>query len=83
MAVSSAQPSPSEQDSLFGSSRRTSAQGDVPVTTHAPHRIDGDELLIVPSMDMDHEPREKELQRNRDRFEVELEVRPVCRQRLI
>ena len=85
MADTSAQPSPSEQDSLFGSSRRTSAQGDATITADAPQKHCEDVgSMIVPSEDMDHEPNEIELQRNRDRFEVELEACPwQTRQRLI
>ncbi|GHJ86448.1 hypothetical protein NliqN6_2850 [Naganishia liquefaciens] len=74
MADTSAQPSPSEQDSLFGFSRRTSAQGDATITADAPQKHFEDVgSMIVPSEDMDHEPNEIELQRNTDRFEVELE----------
>jgi hypothetical protein len=76
MADPSPQDTPSEQDSLFGSSRRTSTQADVQAPSQgAADRSGLAESMIVAPEDIDHEPTEKELQRNRDRFEVELEVR--------
>ncbi|KAJ9122735.1 hypothetical protein QFC24_004164 [Naganishia onofrii] len=68
--------SPSDQDSLFGSSRRTSAQGNelnpisgMPVALMDPMKP----ILPAGSKDADEEPTEEELSRNKDRFEIELE----------
>lgn len=84
MADASPQDSPSAQDSLFGSSRRTSAQTDGPgVANSEPRPVDVvmQPITAVLAKEDDREPTEEELKRNRDRFEVELEVGslwPLC-----
>lgn len=81
MADPSPQDSPLEQDSLFGSSRRTSAQADGPPIADIAPKVFADAtepLLAVSAPEDDHEPTEDELKRNRDRFEVELEVSEMC-----
>lgn len=77
MIDTSPRESPSGQDSLFGSSRRTSAQTDGPATADATPKVTVDvtePLLTISAKGDDREPTEDELKRNRDRFEVELEV---------
>lgn len=77
MADTSPRDSPTEQDSLFGSSRRTSAQTDGPAVADLTQNVtfnSTEPLLTVFVKEDDREPTEDELKRNRDRFEVELEV---------
>ncbi|KAJ9101731.1 hypothetical protein QFC21_003070 [Naganishia friedmannii] len=68
--------SPSDQDSLFGSSRRASTQGNEPTLSNVmPSALTDLMRPVVPPLagDCDKEPTEEELIRNKDRFEVELE----------
>lgn len=81
MVDTSPRDSPTEEDSLFGSLRRTSAQTDGPAVADVWRNVTfntTEPLLTVLVKDDDREPTEDELKRNRDRFEVELEVSDFC-----
>ncbi|KAJ9113959.1 hypothetical protein QFC19_000155 [Naganishia cerealis] len=74
MAETDSYESPSEHDSLFGPSRRESTQADGPVapSNNMTGLVQPISSTLVPG-NIDHEPTEEEISRNKGKFEVELE----------